>query len=273
MEINFSKDEKVTLIDKNVRFPKAQPIFSLEYLVKVETGEVDWSSVNSSWVISRELNGRRVLIAVRNKNIFKNYGKAGTMEPIDADFDVELEAVEIGEKTVCIDVMSVYGISVQEKNLAQRLSCITQQMASLLNIECQQFFAYDERTIDMVNEARVVNFVIQNSLDVYKTQRKRFTRITVDDKFNEEDYMVETKMQYESTYEVQDVIEVRSLFHKDIEGGQHHTDVVPDVVLVNYKKNGLLGQSKPQEYVVPRKVHELYMTLNKGISKKHKKNK
>jgi len=272
MEINFSKDEKVTLIDKNVRFPKAQPIFSLEYLVKVETGEVDWSSVNSSWVISRELNGRRVLIAVRNKNIFKNYGRAGTMEPIDADFDVELEAVEVGEKTVCIDVMSVYGISVQEKNLAQRLSCITQRMASILNIECQQFFAYDERTIDMVNEARVVNFVIQNSLDVYKTQRKRFTRITVDDKFDEEDYKVERKMQYESTYEVQDVIEVRSLFQKDIEGGQHYADVVPDVVLVSYKKNGLLGQVKPQEYVVPRKVHELYMTLNKGISNKMKKN-
>jgi len=133
------------------------------------------------------------------------------------------------------------------------------------------FFAYDERTIDMVNEARVVNFVIQNSLDVYKTQRKRFTRITVDDKFNEEDYEVERKMQYESTYEVQDVIEVRSLFQKDIEGGQHYADVVPDVVLVSYKKNGLLGQVKPQEYVVPRKVHELYMTLNKGISNKMKK--
>jgi len=138
-------------------------------------------------------------------------------------------------------------------------------------LNVNNFFAYDERTIDMVNEARVVNFVIQNSLDVYKTQRKRFTRITVDDKFNEEDYEVERKMQYESTYEVQDVIEVRSLFQKDIEGGQHYADVVPDVVLVSYKKNGLLGQVKPQEYVVPRKVHELYMTLNKGISNKMKK--
>jgi len=264
-------DEKMTIIDRSVRFPKAKPIFSLEYLMKVNNEEIDWSSVNSSWVISRELQGRRVLIAVRNKNIFKNYGKAGTMDFIEADFDVELEAVEVEGRTICLDVMSIFGVSVQEKNLAQRLGCITEKMATLLDIECQKFYAYDERTINMVNESKVVNYVIQNSLDVYKSQRKRFTRIEVDEQFKEEDYEIKKEMVYESTYEVQDVIETRTVLYKAVAGGANVEDEVPDLIQVDFIKNGIRGQAKPQEYIVPRKVHEFYGASGKEVLNKKKK--
>jgi hypothetical protein len=273
MEINFSKEEKVTIIDRNVRFPKALPVFSLEYLVKVNNDEIDWSSVNSSWVISRELQGRRVLIAVRNKNIFKNYGRAGTMDPIEADFNLELEAVEVGDKTICLDVISVYGISVESKTLAQRLACITEKMAQVLNIECQRYYTYDENTVKMVNDSKVVNYVIQNSLDVYKCQRKRFTRITIDDKFNESDYQVETEMVYESTYEVQDVIEIRSVVRKAVEGGASPDDEVPDVIQVDHRKNGLFGHAKPQEftYILPKKIYDIHKDYENGIPEINKK--
>jgi len=271
MELKFSQDERMTIIDRSVRFPKAQPIFSLDYLMKVNNDEVDWASVNNSWVISRELQGRRVLIAVRNRNIFKNYGKAGTMDAIDADFDVELEAVEVGDKTICLDVMSIYGVSIQDKNLAQRLGSITEKMAALLKIECQKFYAYDEQTIKMVNEAKVVNFVIQNSLDVYKSQRKRFTRITVDDKFEEKDYDIKKEMVYESTYEIQDVIEVRTVLYKAVLEGTCQEDEVPDVILTNFVKNGMNGQAKPQEHVVLRKVHEFLGASGKDFLLKERK--
>jgi len=273
MEIKFSQDERMTIIDRSVRFPKAKPIFSLEYLMKVNNESVDWASVNSSWVISRELLGRRVLIAVRNKNIFKNYGKAGTMDSIEADFDVELEAVEVEGKTICLDVMSIYGISIQDKNLAQRLGSITEKMATILNIECQKFYAYDEQTIKMVNEAVVVNYVIQNSLDVYKSQRKRFTRITVDDKFEETDYDIKKEMVYESTYEVQDVIEVRTVLYKAVLEGTSQEDEVPDIILTNFIKNGLQGQVKPQEHVVLRKVREFCGASGKEFLLKEKQKK
>jgi len=169
--------------------------------------------------------------------------------------------------------MSIYGISIQDKNLAQRLGSITEKMATILNIECQKFYAYDEQTIKMVNEAVVVNYVIQNSLDVYKSQRKRFTRITVDDKFEETDYDIKKEMVYESTYEVQDVIEVRTVLYKAVLEGTSQEDEVPDIILTNFIKNGLQGQVKPQEHVVLRKVREFCGASGKEFLLKEKQKK
>jgi len=245
----------------------------LEYLVKVETGEIDWSSINGSWVISRELVGKKVLIAVRRGNIFKNYGRAGTMDSIDADFDVELEAVEVGNKTICLDVLSVYNVSVQQMPLSQRLSSITQHMASVLCIECQDYYSYNDELVKKINDERVVNYVIQNSLDGYRSQRKRFSRILIDDKIlQEEDYLVEREIEVKSTYEMQDVIEIKEVFQKGVMGIDNPEIEVPDLIITEYRKKGLFGEVKPQirKYIIPK---EEYVQHKQKIDRNFEENK
>jgi len=153
----------------------------LEEMIDISRGPANWPVIRESWIVSELLPGfSRVLIF--EKSCIKEFrGDMWLTEPTAIGIDIQIEVIDnVGDLT-CVDVMMYKGESIAHLNLTERMSHLPTNFEYLTGIEIQSYYRYNQRTIQILKQHMITDYVIQNSQDTYERQVRRYVRVKINE--------------------------------------------------------------------------------------------
>jgi len=163
-----------------MKFIKAEPVESLDKLVDLTKGPVQWDIIRESWVVSHKLRGEVRVMTIRNGIVEDLCEEGRLLSRIDVAYDIQIEVIEDEGYDYCVDIMQRDGKDLTGKLLAERLSYFPLDMEEEMGIRLQQFYQYNQEIIDIMQEYHVVDYVIQNASDKYERQMRRYASLIID---------------------------------------------------------------------------------------------
>jgi len=165
---------------KRMNFIKAEPVETLDVLVDLTKGPVQWDKIRQSWIVSHKLRGEVRIMTIKNRIVEDICGEGRLLSRLPFNYDIQMEIVEDEGVDYCVDVMESEGENLTSKTLSERLSYFPSSMEENMGIRLQQFFRYNQDTINIMQEYKVVDYVIQNALDTYGRQMRRYASLLID---------------------------------------------------------------------------------------------
>jgi hypothetical protein len=200
---------------RRMQFIKADTIESLDLLVDQARGPVDWNKIRQSWVVSQRLRGETRIMTIKNGIVEDISEDVRLLSRVNMDYDVQMEIIEDDGIDYCVDVMFRNGIDLTQMPLNERLGYIPRSLESVMGICKQNYYPYNQNTIQALQENNVVDYVIQNMLDPYNCQMRRYTSLIIDGmELTDTDYANESlSFKKQAEYEQNDLeekIEIRN---------------------------------------------------------------
>jgi len=178
--VDLSQRTKSQQVVKDISYDPTD-LLELEKLIVGTRGPLNWPEIRRSWIISELLPGFSRILVFEDDMVKEFRGGVTFCERMAIGCDIQIEVIDDTGDLTCVDVIKSDGISVTHLNLAQRLSCLPENFEAMTGISIQQYYKYDQETIDVIRQHMVTDYVIQNSCDTYEQQVRRYVRVKINE--------------------------------------------------------------------------------------------
>jgi len=179
-QVDLSQLTKSQQVTKEILYDPSD-LLRLESQIDATIGPLNWPLIRNSWIISELIPGFTRILVFEEGMVKEFRGGVMFCEAADIGCDIQIEVIDLCGDLTCVDVIMSDGQLVTHLNLAQRLSQLPADFEDLTGISVQNYYKYDQETINVIKQHVLTDYVIQNSCDPYERQVRRYVRVKVNE--------------------------------------------------------------------------------------------